>query len=112
VNSHRKGSSWRRQVELWLQAAGFSTSVRGLGFSGDDIVASRQRVVLSVEAKNHRAVDLAAFVDQAERQAAAGLIPVLVLHRRGRASVDDGYVVLSGRSFLVLVDAVVRNELP
>lgn len=102
INTHAKGGKFRHEVELWLQDAGFTTTVRGLGFAGDDIVAVRDLLALSIEAKNQRAIELARFVDQAV--ANAGLaIPVVVVHRKGRASVDDAYVVLPGAAFVQLI---------
>lgn len=111
MNANRKGWAWRRKIELWLQEAGFRTITRGIGFSGDDIYATRGTLGslnLSVEAKNCKAITLADFVDQAERQAATypaehGVLPVCIIHRRGRDSVDDGYVVMSGATFIELV---------
>lgn len=103
MNTHRKGSAWRREVELLLVRAGFTTVVRGLGFAGDDILASRPGLTLSVEAKNHRALDLAEWIDQAEGNAPDHAVAVVVAHRRGRAEPEDGYVVMSGRAFTRLV---------
>lgn len=115
MNTHRKGWSWRRKVELWLQEAGFRTVTRGVGYPGDDIYAEqpenctglgRPGLNLSIECKNTKAITLAAFVDQAARQVEEyplGTIPVVVVHRAGRDSVDEGYVVMSGATFIELV---------
>lgn len=102
MNTHRKGSRWRRAVEVWLQGAGFETTSRGIGFAGDDIVAVRAQLVLSIEAKNAKTIDLAGFVDQAVANA-NGSIPTVVVHRRGHIAVDDAYVVLPGRAFIELL---------
>jgi hypothetical protein len=115
--THRKGSAWRHAVEQWFADAGFHTTVRGIGYSGDDVLARRYRprtradawpsLVLSVEAKNHRAIELASFVDQAIDQARdyedEVVLPVVVIHRKGKASVDDAYVVMPGAAFIELV---------
>ena len=104
MNTLVKGNTWRRAVDLWLGAAGFITQVRGLGYPGDDIAAIRGPVALSVEAKNHRAINLAGWVDQAEGNATGAQIPVVVAHRKGKSSVDDAYVVMSGRAFARLIE--------
>jgi hypothetical protein len=109
LNTHVKGSRWRHKVEGWLSEAGFQTSVRGIGFPGDDVLArlpQRNDLVLSVEAKNAKTITLAAFVDQAVENAHDDdelALPVVVVHRKGRAEVDDAYVVMPGWAFIELV---------
>jgi hypothetical protein len=110
TNHHRKGSMWRHKVEAWFADAGFATTVRGIGYAGDDLLAEVEHndhwLQLSVEAKNHREITLSKFVDQSVDQAASydnGTLPVAVIHRPGRAQVDDAYVVLPGWAFIELV---------
>lgn len=117
IHTHRKGSAWRHKVEQWFIDAGFVTTVRGIGFAGDDLYVMRPpqqilggawepRLALSVEAKNHKTLDLAGFVDQAVSQAhdyEEITLPVVIAHRRARASVDDAYVVMPGWAFIELV---------
>src|SRR4051812_27086407 len=118
TNTHVKGSRWRHSVELWLDDAGFITTVRGIGYSGDDLLAVRPGthsginvhagppLRLSVEAKNHKTITLSTFVDQAVKQAEDYdeiTLPVAVVHRPGRAEVDDAYVVMPGWCFIELV---------
>ena len=110
-----KGSRWRHAVEQWLSEAGFATTVRGIGYAGDDILARLHHVgrdgtptlALSIEAKNHKRIDLSEFVDQAVEQVHdypdETVLPVCVIHRPGRALVDDGYVVMPGWAFIELV---------
>src|SRR4029450_4783518 len=101
ISTHAKGSRWRHKVEEWFIDAGFATTVRGIGYSGDDLFASRQPpmmpLTLSVEAKNHRDITLSKFVDQASAQAYTygdSTLPVCVIHRPGHSSVDSAYVVM------------------
>lgn len=101
-----KGTRWRRQVELYLQAAGYETSSKAWMEPGDDITARRGMLELSVECKDHRALALASWVDQAERQAPEGAIPIVVSHRLGKAGVAEAYVILSGRSFADLLESL------
>jgi hypothetical protein len=111
MSTHDKGSRWRHKVEEWFESAGFATTVRGIGYSGDDVYAARADragflLRLSVECKNHKAITLSKFVDQAVEQAhdyEELTLPVCVVHRPGRANVDDGYVVMPGWAFIELV---------
>jgi len=115
IATHNKGSRWRHQVEMEFADAGFETAVRGIGWAGDDITVRRPlmrpkdwvpELILSVEAKNHREIALSKFVDQAAVQAAsisASALPLVVAHRKGRASVDDAYFVMPGWAFIELV---------
>lgn len=101
-----KGSRWRLKVQTFLNELGYSTSARAWMKPGDDITASRGMLELSIEVKDHRALNLASWVDQAERQAPAGAIPVVVAHRLGKASVAEAYVILSGRAFAELLESL------
>lgn len=113
MNTNRKGGIWRHKVERWFEAAGFYTTVRGLGFSGDDILAVSKKgywpeLRLSIEAKNTKDISLSSFVDQAVKQsimypAEDGVLPVVIIHRRARDDVDQAYVVLPGWAFIELV---------
>jgi hypothetical protein len=98
-----KGNAWRHKVAVWLEDLGFTVRKRGIGDEGDDLTAHLPGMTLSIEAKNHRTITLAAFVDQAEKQAPHDQIPICFIHRPGRSDVDNGYVVLSGRAFRKLI---------
>src|SRR5690349_20816712 len=103
IHALEKGSAWRRQVQLWLMSAGFDVTRRDHYLPGDDPQATMPGMSLSIEAKNHKSITLAAFVDQANRQAHHDQIPIVFAHRRGKSSVDDGYVIMSGRAFRELI---------
>jgi hypothetical protein len=109
VNTLAKGNAWRRKVEVWLQRAGAITTVRGIGFAGDDITARLNDVVFSVEAKNTAAVTLAAWVAQA-RGNAHGSHPIVVAHRKGKADVDDAYVIMTGADFAALLADLTKER--
>lgn len=99
MHTNRKGSAWRYLVQNFLEDIGMAVTRRGIGDAGDDLTATMTGMNLSVEAKNHRQIRLAEFVDQAEQQAPEDAIPIVFVHRPNKASVDDGYVVMSGRAF-------------
>lgn len=101
-----KGSTWRRKVQVFLEAAGYETTARAWMERGDDITAIRGMLELSIECKDHRKLDLAGWVDQAERQAPAEAIPVVFAHRLGKAGAAEAYVIMSGRAFADLLESL------
>ena len=90
-------------VRRWLDGEGFHTERRPWMEPGDDLTARRGPLVLSVEAKDQRRFDLAAWIAQAERNCPPGSVPIVVAHRPGRADPEDGYVVMSGSAFADLI---------
>ena len=111
MNTHRKGSRWRRAVHAWFEGAGFHAISRGIGYAGDDItvtvpldnVVRLNDIVLSIEAKDVARIDMPGWLAQARDNATAQQIPVVVAHRKGKTAVDDGYVILAGVDFLRLL---------
>jgi hypothetical protein len=101
-----KGTRWAHRVREFLEAAGYETTSRAWMERGDDITARRGMLELSVECKDHRALNLAGWIDQAARQAPEGAIPVVVAHRLGKAGVAEAYVVLSGAAFAELLESL------
>lgn len=98
-----KGRRWVHVVDQWLTRAGAVTTARPWMEPGDDLHVVIGDVVLSVEGKDHRTLNLAGWVDQAGRNAPDGAVPVVIAHRLGKSQPDDAYVVMSGRAFLELV---------
>lgn len=101
-----KGSRWRKSVQDWFTALGYDTTFRAWTQPGDDITVSRGMLTLSVETKDHRTLALAAWVDQADRQAPDGHIPVVVAHRPGKGSPAEAYVIMSAASFADLLESL------
>ncbi|MGH9291918.1 MAG: hypothetical protein ACRD0B_04510 [Acidimicrobiales bacterium] len=91
----RKGSVFERDVVGFLREHGFPDAARSYGAGRHDDHGDVTGVWgFTVEAKAHRAIDLAAFLDQAVHQVGeGGDLPVVVAKRRGRP-VDDAYVVM------------------
>ena len=98
--ARRKGSAWALKVKSWLESYGWHV-IPTLQIEGAEDMVISTRAWCSIEAKNHQSMTLAAWVDQSERQAAKRGAPVAVVvhHRKGKGSVDDSYVTMSGRSF-------------
>ena len=94
-----KGTRWRKVVQDWFTALGYDTEAKAWMQPGDDITVTRGMLTLSVECKDHRALSIGTWVDQAEKQCPPGQIPVVVAHRLGRSRAEDAFVIMSARSF-------------
>lgn len=101
-----KGTRWRKNVQDWLTGLGYECTAKAWMQPGDDITAIRGMLALSIEAKDHRALSLATWVDQAERQCPDQQVPVVIAHRLGKAKPEDAYVIMSGRAFADLLESL------
>lgn len=105
--SKRKGTGWESVIVAALQGAGFVHAERralaGARDRGD--IAGIPGLV--VEAKNAARLDLAGWLAEAEveRVNDRARWGVVWAKRRGKASAADGYVVMSGATFLQLLSA-------
>lgn len=91
----RKGDIFERAVVAYLREHGFPDAARAYGAGRPDGVGDIAEVPgFVIECKAHRTLDLAAFMDQATREAGArSVIPVVVAKRRGQDT-GSAYVVL------------------
>ena len=100
--SRDRGKRAELAVARWLTEHGWpAKTTRGTSGAqqGDDLVTSTG---LSWEVKDHAKLELAAWVDQAQRQ--AGGKPAVVIHkRRGVASPSGWYVTMTGADLLRLL---------
>lgn len=101
-----KGRRWVHRVDEYLQNLGFATVTRPWMTSGDDITARSEYLELSTECKDHRVLAFSSWLDQAEKNAPVGAIPVVIAHRLGHTDVDSAYVVMTGRSFRDLLEVL------
>jgi hypothetical protein len=102
--SRTKGTRWESAVVTYLQACGWPNAerraMRGARDRGD--VAGIVGIV--IEAKSAARVDLAAWLDEATREAAhAGDKGVAWFKRRGHMSPARGFVLLDGETFVTLL---------
>lgn len=111
--SRDKGARWQRVVRDYLDDRGVPCTARSCGESGDDLVPHNVPW-LSIELKDHGTMNLAAWVDQARRQADERGCAVAVVwhHRKGKASPADGYVTLRGDDFVRVLDALRDIPIP
>ena len=104
-----KGSAFEREVVRVLREHGHPHAARAYGAGcpqdvGD--VAGLDGFV--IEAKCHKALDLAGWSDEAAREAGnagPGVVPVVVTKRRGRPT-EDAYAVLRLADLVDLLAAV------
>lgn len=106
IATHVKGSAWRRKVCIWLEERGYPAEFRSIGVPGDDVTTRVGQVDFSIEAKNHQAHAFSEWITQAQGNAPIGSIPIVIAHRRGRSTVDDGYVLMTGRELSRLLDLI------
>lgn len=102
THSRRKGSKYEREVDQHLDSvlgARWHRKNRD-GFDGEDGEIDGR---ISVEIKNHKAMDLAGWVDQAKADA-GNRMAVVVHKRRGKGQVVDHYVTLTVEDFCRLIE--------
>lgn len=95
--SRRKGHVYQSGSRDWWRAQAPVSDVLELGGAGaetTDYLVVAGRLMLSVEAKNQQAMALAAWVDQAVRQAPANCVPVVHHKRKGKGDHAEDYVTM------------------
>jgi Holliday junction resolvase len=101
-----KGSVFEREVVRVLRAAGHAFAERAYGAGRPGDVGDIDGLPgFCIEAKCHRALDLAGWVDEAVTEAAnagAGVVPVVVAKRRGKPA-EDAYAVMRLTDFARLI---------
>lgn len=100
--ARRKGRTFQTAVRNWWADQGFTVVEPGsAGMEATDVVLIDAKV--SVEAKNHKAMDLAGWLDQALRQAIPGTTAIVHHKRRGKADIGDCYVTLRAADLAFLL---------
>lgn len=106
--SRRKGNTWELQVCQLLRDYGWSAqtsrAIRGGTQHGADIITDAP---IDIEAKNHKQMNLAGWIDQAIRQ--AGQLPVAVFIKRRQRPPAEAYVVMRADQYLHLLSQADRQ---
>lgn len=106
--SRQKGTAWESALLPLIRRVWPGANRAPLWGSGDrgDFTGTGP---FCIEAKAHKALDLAGFVDQAVAEAAQAGVrwPVVFAKRRGKGP-ERGYAVMEVRTFLELVAEVDR----
>ncbi len=104
--SKQKGTRWETAIVEYLRTNGVSHAERrtfaGAHDKGD--ISGIPGIV--IEAKNEKAISLAAYADEAATEAtnAGAALGVAWIHRRGKASPAAGYVLMSGADLIHLLE--------
>lgn len=111
--SKAKGTAWETKIVDELQADGFDDARRvvlaGAHDQGDVHVGPVGRPLISIEAKNENRMAVAEYIGEANTQgdhANATYGGVAWIHRRGKGSPRDGYVVMDGATWLRILRAL------
>jgi hypothetical protein len=103
--SKAKGTAWETKIVNFLKDFGAPSierrALKGAQDRGD--IAGIPQVV--IEAKNAKTMALAAWVDEAEAERVNDRADIGVVwhHRRGKALPEDGYVTMTGSTFVKLL---------
>ncbi len=101
----RKGNAFELAIVGYLREHGFPFAERAYGAGRPLDVGDIDGVVgWTLEAKAHKSIDLAGFMDEAERERLNGRRPnaAVIAKRRGKP-VSDAYVVLTLETFARLL---------
>jgi Holliday junction resolvase len=101
----RKGSTFERDLVAYLRANGFPAAERTYGAGRPDDVGDIDGVPdFTIEAKAHRAIDLAAFADEAETERVnAGRRFAAVIAKRRNKATSAAYVIVTLEQFVRLI---------
>ena len=103
-----KGDTYERALVRWFNEHGFPGVERRYGSGRPDDTGDLLGLPgFTVEVKNHRRIDLAAFIDEAKVEAlndGRGTLPVVICKRPRKGDPGDHYVIMEVRAFAELVD--------
>lgn len=110
--SGAKGTAWETAVVRYLIGRGLLAKRKPKKGSADqaDIEVPALEDLLVIEAKNHKRVTLAEWIDETVAEAANAGVGVGACwhHRRGSGSPGGGYVTLQGDHFAILLAELAR----
>ena len=99
--SKRTGTAWETLCVLFFRAAGFKDASRNPLVGVNDIGDIRGIPGWALECKAERAIDLAGYMKEAEREAANGKTRFFAaIVKRRNKGVDEGYVVMPMKVFV------------
>ena len=103
--SRAKGTAWESRIVEALREAGFAGAERRALNGARDRGDIAGVIGTVIEAKDCQRTELAAWVDEADKEAAndGARYGVVWHHRRGRSAPAAGFVTMSGHTFLLLL---------
>ena len=102
----RKGTAAESAVVAYLRDRGAVHAERRALHGANDRGDVTGIPGVCIEVKNHQHIDLAAFVDEAQRESWNGPVPEVGaawIKRRGKGSPGDWYVAMTGEQFVTLL---------
>lgn len=109
----RKGSAWEHSIVMFLRSIGKRAQRIPAGSTedqGDIFVADPDWP--AIQAKNCQRFDLAGWVRDVEQQAvnASRTCGVVWIKKRGSTDPGDAYVLMTGRTFVTLMEGPIDGE--
>lgn len=103
--SKRRGTAWESAIVTYLQTRGWPHAERRALHGNHDRGDIAGVVGVVIEAKNATRVELAAWLDEANHEAANDRAPVgaVWFKRRGRTDPGKGFVLMDGHTFTQLL---------
>jgi hypothetical protein len=102
ASAKKAGTSWETEIVRALTAHGWPHAERRRLAGAQDKGDIAGIAGVCIEAKNTNRLDLAGAVDEARREGdnANARLAVAWIKRKGKASAEDGYVVMDGATFM------------
>lgn len=108
--SKNKGTAWETAIVAYLHSLGLTTARRvtltGANDQGDVHLGAVDEPLTVIEAKNEQRMAAAEYVDEANREAGrckGAPLAVAWVHRRGKSSPADGYVIMDGATYARII---------
>lgn len=103
--SRAKGTAWESKIIDLLRERGWPNAERRALNGANDRGDVAGVVGICIEAKSAQRIELATWVDEAEKERANDRadLGAVWIKRRGKSSAKDGYVVMTGDSFVWLL---------
>lgn len=100
-----RGSRWERAICDYLLSFGYQYVERRLAGSRADRGDIAGLPGICIEAKSQNRISLSEWVDEAVAEGIndGAWLSVCWVHRKGKGSAGDGYVVMTGRQFVELL---------
>lgn len=104
--SKQKGTAWETEIVNYLRDFGFDARRKVLSGNADKgDIEIIELPFLVIEAKNERKYSLSEYVAEANAEAENSNVELGLtwMHRQGKSSPKDGYVLMDGETFRILL---------
>lgn len=104
--SKQKGTAWETEIVNYLKSFGFDARRKVLSGNADKgDIEIIELPFLVIEAKNERKYSLSEYIAEANEEATNADVELGVawMHRQGKASPKDAYVLMDGETFRLIL---------